>query len=72
VVAEMQDYFERPKRKNRKAEGLAVNFWCTRLDNFRTILIDPPEEISELLEEIQSSFTHLITACSPQASRTTK
>ncbi len=44
--------------------------WCTRLNDFRTILIDPPEEVSELLEEIQSSFTHLLTALSPQASRT--
>jgi hypothetical protein len=70
VVAEMQDYFERPKRKNRKAEGLAVNFWCTRLNDFRTILIDPPEEVSEQLEEIQSSFMHLLTASSPHISRT--
>jgi hypothetical protein len=32
--------------------------WCTGL----TILIDPPEEVSELLEEIQSNFIHLLTA----------
>jgi hypothetical protein len=54
----MQDYFERPKRKNRKAECLAVNFWCTRLSDFRTILMDPPEEVSELLEEIQGFWTN--------------
>jgi hypothetical protein len=71
VVAEIEDNFElRIQRTPNTLERwvLSCNIWCTRLNDFRTILIDPPEEVSELLQEIQSSFMTFAVVIDPWVS----